>query len=71
MQKRIAACHRPIFALSIFAACQGKPSPPATASCDLGGGKSIKTALLQPTHERPQDLWGPRALRPGLAHRRQ
>ena len=37
MQKRIALVTGLIFALSIFAACQGKPSPPATASCDLSG----------------------------------
>ena len=48
MQKRIALVTGLIFALSIFAACQGKPSPPATASCDLSGGKSIKTAYSSP-----------------------
>jgi hypothetical protein len=48
MQKRIALVTGLIFALSIFAACQGKPSPPATASCDLGGGKSVKTAYSSP-----------------------
>jgi hypothetical protein len=48
MQKRIALVTGLIFALSIFAACQGKPSPPATASCDLSGAKSIKTAYSSP-----------------------
>ncbi len=48
MQKRIAFVIGLIFTLSIFAACQGKPSPPASASCDLGGGKSIKTDYSSP-----------------------
>jgi hypothetical protein len=48
MKKQIAIVVGLIFTLSVFAACQGKPSPPATASCDLGGGKSIKTAYSSP-----------------------
>ena len=49
MQKRIAILTGLIFSLSIFAACQGaKPSPPASASCDLGGGKTVKTAYSSP-----------------------
>jgi len=48
MQKRIALVIGVIFALSVFAVCQGKPSPPANASCDLGGGKSIKTDYSSP-----------------------
>ncbi len=48
MQKRIALVVGLIFGLSVFAACQGKPSPPATASCDLGGGKTVKTAYSSP-----------------------
>lgn len=48
MQKRIALLVGLIFTLTIFAACQGKPSPPASASCDLGGGKSIKTDYSSP-----------------------
>jgi DUF2911 family protein len=48
MQKRIAVVIGLIFTLSVFAACQGKPSPAASASCDLGGGKSIKTAYSSP-----------------------
>ena len=48
MQKRIAFVIGLIFTLSIFAACQGKPSPAASASCDLGGGKSIKTDYSSP-----------------------
>jgi len=47
MQKRISLVVGLIFTLSVFAACQGKPSPPATASCDLGG-KSIKTNYSSP-----------------------
>jgi hypothetical protein len=48
MQKRIAFVTGLIFTLSVFAACQSKPSPAASASCDLGGGKSIKTDYSSP-----------------------
>ena len=49
MQKKIAFLAVLIFTLTIFAACQGgKPSPAASASCDLGGGKTIKTAYSSP-----------------------
>ena len=49
MQKRIAFVVGMMFTLTIFAACQGgKPSPAASASCDLGGGKTIKTAYSSP-----------------------
>ena len=48
MQKRIAFVIGLIFALSVFAVCQGKPSPPASTTCDLGGGKSIKTDYSSP-----------------------
>jgi len=48
MQKQIAFVIGLIFALSVFAVCQGKPSPPASTTCDLGGGKSIKTDYSSP-----------------------
>src|SRR3984885_881999 len=48
MQKRIAFVIGTIFTLTLFAACQGKPSPAASASCDLGGGKTIKTDYSSP-----------------------
>lgn len=48
MQKRIALLTCFFFTLTIIAACQGKPSPAASASCDLGGGKTIKTAYSSP-----------------------
>jgi len=49
MQKRIAFLTGMIFALTVFAASQGgKPSPPASATCDLGGGKTIKTDYSSP-----------------------
>ena len=42
MQKRIAIVMGMIFSLTIFAACQNsKPSPAASATCDLGGGKRV------------------------------
>jgi hypothetical protein len=47
MQKQVAVVIGLILTLSVFAACQGKPSPPASASCDLGG-KSIKTDYSSP-----------------------
>jgi Protein of unknown function (DUF2911) len=48
MQKKIAFLTFLIFTLTIFAACQGKPSPAASASCDLGAGKTIKTDYSSP-----------------------
>lgn len=48
MQKKIAFLTALIFTLTIFAACQGKPSPAASASCDLGAGKTIKTDYSSP-----------------------
>jgi Protein of unknown function (DUF2911) len=47
MHKKLALLTGLIFALSIFAACQGKPSPATSASCDLGG-KTIKTDYSSP-----------------------
>jgi hypothetical protein len=51
MQKRIAILTALIFALSSFGCSQDKakrPSPPASASCDLGGGKTITTDYSSP-----------------------
>lgn len=49
MQKRIAFLTSLIFTLTALAACQGnRPSPAASASCDLGGGKTIKTDYSSP-----------------------
>ena len=49
MQKRIALLTGLMFTFTIFAACQGnKPSPAASASCDLGGGKTVKTDYSSP-----------------------
>jgi hypothetical protein len=47
MQKRIACVIGMLFTLTIFAACQ-KPSPAASATCDLGGGKTITTKYSSP-----------------------
>ena len=46
MQKRIALLTFSIFTLTLFASAQA--SPPASASCDLGGGKTIKTDYSSP-----------------------
>jgi hypothetical protein len=52
MCKRTAMLTGVIFALAVFAACQGdRPSPAASASCDLGGGKTIKTDYSSPRRE--------------------
>jgi hypothetical protein len=46
MQKRIALLTVALFALTLFASAQA--SPPASASCDLGAGKTIKTDYSSP-----------------------
>ena len=48
MPKQIALLVGLIFTFTAFAACQSKPSPPESATCDLGGGKTIKTDYSSP-----------------------
>lgn len=49
MHKRIVLIVAITFSLVILAACQRKrPSPSASASCDMGGGKSVKTNYSSP-----------------------
>jgi hypothetical protein len=49
MQKRLALFPCLIFTLTFFASAQGnRPSPAASATCDLGGGKTIKTDYSSP-----------------------
>ena len=48
MQKRIAFIIGMIFTLTLFTACQKRPSPLASATCDLGGGKTIRTNYSSP-----------------------
>jgi DUF2911 family protein len=49
MQKRIALLTCLIFTLTLCASAQGnRPSPAASASCDLGGGRTIKTDYSSP-----------------------
>ena len=49
MQKKIALFSLLVFMTSVcFAQMGGKPSPAASASCDLGGGKTIKTDYSSP-----------------------
>jgi len=48
MQKRIALVIGMIFTLILFAACQRRPSPVASATCNLGGGRTIKTKYSSP-----------------------
>jgi hypothetical protein len=51
MQKRIALSSFVAFLFTSLAFAQmgdGKPSPAASATCDLGGGKSIKTDYSSP-----------------------
>jgi len=47
MQKRLALLACLMFTFSLFASAQ-KPSPAASATCDLGGGKSVKTDYSSP-----------------------
>jgi hypothetical protein len=47
MQNRIATLACAILSLAAFAAAQ-QPSPAASASCDLGAGKTIKTDYSSP-----------------------
>ena len=46
MQKRNILVTLAILTVAVFASAQA--SPPASASCDLGGGKTIKTAYSSP-----------------------
>ena len=49
MRKRVALVIAFTLGVVILAACQGKrESPSASASCDLGSGKSIKTVYSSP-----------------------
>jgi hypothetical protein len=48
MLKRIDFVIGMIFTLTLFTACQKRPSPPASATCDLGGGKTIRTNYSSP-----------------------
>jgi hypothetical protein len=48
MQKRIAFVIGMIFTLTLVTACHKRPSPPASATCDLGGGKTITTNYSSP-----------------------
>jgi hypothetical protein len=48
MQKRIALPAILILIATAVFAQGGKPSPPASATCDLGGGKTIKTDYSSP-----------------------
>lgn len=48
MRNRFALIASLIFILSLFANAQGKPSPAASATCDLGDGKTIKTDYSSP-----------------------
>jgi hypothetical protein len=49
MPRKIALFASLIFALTVFGACQeGRPSPPDSASCQLGAGNVIKTDYSSP-----------------------
>jgi hypothetical protein len=48
MRKRIAFSTLLTILFTTAAFAQGKPSPAASASCDLGGGKTIKTDYSSP-----------------------
>jgi hypothetical protein len=48
MQKRLALLTLITVVLSISSFAQSRPSPAASASCDLGGGRTVKTAYSSP-----------------------
>jgi Protein of unknown function (DUF2911) len=48
MLKRFAFVVGTIVTLAFFAACQRRPSPAASAACDLGGGRTINTDYSSP-----------------------
>jgi DUF2911 family protein len=48
MKKQIALFTGLLFTLTLAAACQSRPSPTASATCDLGGSKTIKTSYSSP-----------------------
>jgi hypothetical protein len=49
MQKQIPRVIGTAFILAVFASCQKRPSPTASAVCDLGGGKTVKTTYSRPS----------------------
>src|SRR5260370_36393233 len=55
MQKRIAFLVFAILTLTLFASAQA--SPPASATCDLGGGKTIKTDYSSP-RAKGREIYG-------------
>jgi hypothetical protein len=59
MQKRIAFVIGMILTFTFCTACQRKPrpSPAASATCDLGGGKTIKTNYSSP-HMKGRKIYG-------------
>jgi hypothetical protein len=48
MQKRVASLALFTFVVASLCLAQNRPSPAASATCDLGGGKSIKTDYSSP-----------------------
>jgi DUF2911 family protein len=48
MHRNFALITALLFTLTVFGVCQDKPSPAASATCDLGGGKTITTNYSSP-----------------------
>lgn len=57
MQKQFAFAVSALLALSVLAACQKRPSSAASATCDLGGGKTITTNYSSP-HMKGRKIYG-------------
>src|SRR5579859_4841960 len=57
MRKSIAFAVGTLFALTLIAACQKRSSMAASATCDLGGGKTITTNYSSP-HMKGRKIYG-------------
>src|SRR5260370_30769205 len=57
MKKSIAFAVGTLFAITLLSACQKRPSSAASATCDLGGGKTITTNYSSP-HMKGRNIYG-------------
>jgi hypothetical protein len=57
MKKSIAFAVGALFAITLLSACQKRPSTAASATCDLGAGKTITTNYSSP-HMKGRKIYG-------------